>query len=496
MVDELRQQCERYRSAQELERFEAAQGRRPFIDLQAVDERFPELLTRESIDAVQAAIESAARDEDAAESRRLPMLRAWLVEAFTEREVRSIDQAIEKAARAETSADGEDHPLRDARLLLAQTADPDDRARLDEARVKAARALQPLLRERIGIAHGIARSFDKASFLELWADCLQADAEALKKLCEDALAATDDMYEEVLGWTVRKRLGCQLEDAHRRDMPYVFAARYTNYAGAFSVKDLLATLRSFLTRLGLELTCEGRLKLIHDPARRSPERAVVCPIAIPADIRLILQFDDGQRDLLKLLHNLGRALFLANINPAAPFEDRVLGDGALDLTYALLFQNLLLDRSWLKRGLGFARPKDYLIIANLERLYDLRLSCARTLYELELYSGTALDAMPERFEQIFERAIRVQTPRDFFLHEVRKPFHSAPQLRARIFEAQFAGHLAHYFNEDWWQNPQTGAFLKKEWHHGRRLKVEDRAQEMGYDGLQLKPLLKIFAKIL
>lgn len=498
-MNSLRQQAERYRSLLELQKFELSQGQRALIDHATLDADFADLLSRESIDLVASACERAARDQDAEQLRRLEMLGAWIVLSFTEREVRAIDLEIEKKARGSrvTDSAGLEYPLRDARLLLAGTERSDERARLDNARVEAARALAPMLAERMSICHGIARSFDKSNLLELWSTPLHVDIERLRVLANEVLESTDDMYREVLGWTVRKRLGVPMDDAHRRDMPYVFAARYTDYDEAFTVKGLVAKARDVLSRMGIDLACEGRLSVIVDPPNRgSAQRAFVCAPAIPGDVRLVLQLADGQRDLLQFLAALGRGLFLGSIDAATPFEDRVLGDGALDLTYSRIFQDLLLDRSWLKRSFGFQRPKDYLVMATLERLFDLRLVCARVLYELDLYQQATIEHMPEHFVEIFRRALVVQTPPEFYLHEVRRPFLSAFQLRARVFEALYTQHLTHYFNQDWWQNPQTGSFLKKEWSHGRRLDVEARAREMGYDGLLVAPLVKQFVKTL
>ena len=69
-----------------------------------------------------------------------------------------------------------------------------------------------------------------------------------------------------------------------------------------------------------------------------------------------------------------------------------------------------------------------------------------------------------------------------------------PSSRARLFSALFSGHLVHYFDEDWWRNPRCGPFLKKQWAAGRKLRVDELAKEIGYDGLTVKPLVKLFTK--
>lgn len=500
-IEEIRAAAEQTRDAMELERYEMERGLRPVGECVEPGGRWPRLFERESLETVESALTAAeaaveSRTGDAAEVARLRRLRSWLTRSFTEREVRSIDEAIHRRAHEArvTDSDGRLHPLRDVRRLLADTEPAEERARLDKARVQACEELAPLLAERLGICHGIARSLGRESFRELWRDCVGIDPEALLELAEGALAETDDMYRDVLGWTVRKRLGCSLEDAGRHDIPHVLAGRYSDYGESYDGKGLLALTREFVGAMGLDLRCHGRLKIELHESRAGAHRAAVHPLHVPRDVRLSLDLPTERRDLLGWLGVLGRGLFLANIDKDCPFEDRRLGDGAIDLSWSRVFENLLLDKTFLKSVLKVQRPRDYDILAWLERLYDLRLVAARVIYELELYSGGSVERMQERYSEIFRRALVVRTPAEMYLHEVRKPFHSIDQLRARTFTALLSEHLGHYFNADWWQNPRTGVFLRQEWAPGRRQDLDEKRRELGGGAPTLRPLLKQFER--
>jgi len=490
-IEQIRVNAEEYRGALELERLAILTQHKTPVGRTAVDRRFSRVASRSAIEQVEAGLADAEKRGLPEESRRLRRLRTWQLSGFAEREVRAIDDRIEETAHSSRfiNLDGRSHALRNARPLLGQAANPAERIRLDAARSAAALELTPLLSERLGICQGIARSFGHDSYLELWQSSLGADLDALRGLAETVLAETDDMYREVLGWTLHKRLGLSLEEAHQRDIPYVLAARYSDYADCFSAQSLVSKAQEFLAHMGLSLSCDGRLKTLISQPVGAP-RAFVSAPKIPGDVRLVLQLGDSQRDALSFLNALGRALFLAGISPQAPFEDRVLGDESLDHAYGLLFQNLLLDRRWLQGALGFKRPKDYLLLASLDRLYYLRLICGRTLYELELFSRGTTDGMQRRYVELFRRAICVEVAPEFYLHEARRPFQSVTQLRGQIYECLFTQHLSHYFDRDWWHNPRAGPFLRQEWQAGRRLDVEARATEMSYDGLILSPLLK------
>ena len=452
------------------------------------------------LEAIVTARAQATKDADAEKTRRLDRLYSWLVREMTRREVRGIDARI--AARGRDSVvseiDGERRPLRDLRWLLAGSSDAVQRRALDEPRRAAALEQQALLAERVGVFMGVGRGLGETSYRALWARCTGADPAQLKELAEGVLVATDDMYREVFGWTVRRTTGLSAEDAARYDVPHVFAARYAAAQALMSPAELTRALRGLLEGIGLSLACEGRLTLGVEAASGRPHRATVCAFAIPGDVRLVTQLEDPQRDLRPLLGALGGALFLANIGAGQCFEDRWLGDGALDLTYRRIFEGLLLEEGFMTKGLGLggARGRDLARLAQLENLYELRLACGRLLYELELYGGGALESMPALYEQTLRRAILVSTSPAFYLHDVREPFHSALQLRARLFECLFRAHLQHYFNADWWRNPRVGLFLKQEWGQGRRLTVEQRARELGYEQLGAEPALKVFERCL
>ena len=53
-----------------------------------------------------------------------------------------------------------------------------------------------------------------------------------------------------MGWTVRKRVGLELADAHQSDIPFVLAGRYLDYTEAFSAGHMVNLTKGFLRRMG------------------------------------------------------------------------------------------------------------------------------------------------------------------------------------------------------------------------------------------------------
>lgn len=495
-VDTIRAGLEAYSNGLELDRYEVDRGLRVESEARAIRRSYAELFSADARYVLDRAVEQADARELKEDAASLRILRAGQIRLHVERELSPIDAAISRHGRVVwvDLADGTRRPLRDLKLLLATAETSDQRSELEDARLEAARILTPLMIEKIGIEQGVAEGLGYPDLLALHSAHTGLDLGQVKALAEEILTNTDDLYREVMGWTVRKRLGIALADARRCDIPYVLAGRYLGYAEAFTAQDMVQRTKSFLHRLGVDLTASGQITVeVERPGPGAPPRAYAAPVRVPQDVRLVLEIGEGQRDWMAFLEALGRALFFGHIGADLPFEQRGLGDRSLELAHGALFRHLLLDPNWLRKTLEFSRPKDYLILAYLERLYDLRLCCGRVLYDLELRRKASAQGMEQVYAETMRRATGVEVPSELYLHDVRTPLHSVTQLRARLFEPQLTLHLLHYFDEQWWSNPRAGPFLRQEWARGRRYTVEELASDMGAS-LSPKPLLKLFQK--
>ena len=68
-------------------------------------------------------------------------------------------------------------------------------------------------------------------------------------------------------------------------------------------------------------------------------------------------------------------------------------------------------------------------------------------------------------------------------------FYSADYLRAWIRSAQLQRHLADKIGEDWWRNPRTGELLAELFREGTKPTSEEIAGRLGFDPLDMQPLL-------
>ena len=68
-------------------------------------------------------------------------------------------------------------------------------------------------------------------------------------------------------------------------------------------------------------------------------------------------------------------------------------------------------------------------------------------------------------------------------------FYSADYLRAWIRSAQLRAYLRREVDREWWRHEGTGELLRDLFREGTRPTTEDVAARMGYDPLDVAPLV-------
>ncbi|MFN0072225.1 MAG: hypothetical protein ACKVVP_12135, partial [Chloroflexota bacterium] len=76
-----------------------------------------------------------------------------------------------------------------------------------------------------------------------------------------------------------------------------------------------------------------------------------------------------------------------------------------------------------------------------------------------------------------------------FLTDVDDAFYSAQYMRAWTLEALFRNFLRREYDEEWFRHPRAGAFVRDRWREGQRYTADELAQFLGFDGLDMTPLV-------
>jgi hypothetical protein len=457
--------------------------------VQSLYDHYPELGRKETFLQVREAAEDSRTD--AVERRRLQRLLEFLAG-----QVEDALAAPAMQAASELEANGQ-VSLNHERLSFLDALAQLPREYHRERRAGIARALGEFLWERrdvharrIEAAARTAEALGYGSYLELRQKVSGVDATALAAECATVLAQTQDAYQDLLGY-VLKKLDLALRpwpqgDAHRHDLQHAASAPWM--AQHFRREDLLPAVNRWMSDVGLHPNAEGRILLDAEDRPTKNPRAFVVDLRVPDDIRLVMRPGSGLDDYYSLLHEYGHAQHLAGVLRTHPVEDRRLGDTSVTEAYASLFDHLLVDEAWHRRYLRLpqATAKEAARMSAFSNLFLLRRYCAKLPYELELYSRGATEEIAEQYQEGQSHALAVAAHKGFYLYDVDPQLYAVRYLRAWALEARLHKVLQNRFDQDFWRNPAAGHWLRELFTGGQREDAGALAERLGGGPLSLQ----------
>ena len=301
------------------------------------------------------------------------------------------------------------------------------------------------------------------------------------------LGETEDIWERDLSGYLSDR-GIHPDTAHMADLRHILRAPH--FDAFFPKAQLLDVAARTLNGMGIDVGSLANLKIDTAQRKLKSPRPFCCRVHVPSDIRLVVMPRGGREDYMMLFHETGHALHFAYADSAAPFAFRCLGDNSVTECYAFLLQLLVRSPAWLRETMGVIADDSYRRLARFFQIYYLRRIGARLAYELELHSLDApTDDLPARYAERLGQALKVQISPEEYLSDIDDSFYSACYLRAWILEVQLRLKLIEEFGEAWFTRPEAGDFLRGLWSHGQEFTAEEIAQQLGYPGLQVEPLI-------
>ncbi len=414
------------------------------------------------------------------------VLLEWIVDVRVGRRVAPLDErqlVWEQAASLRVN--GAEIPYLRAPIELANSADRAFRAALDETRVRAgSEALTPIRRERFAIEHHEVAALGLGDYVEAISWLSGIDLDAMGTAAAAFLHETSAMYEDGLSPLVRQRLGTGIDDLVRGDAAWVFRA--DRFDDAFDPTGLVETATTQMDDMGLDATRGGRVRFdtVERPAKQP--RAFCVPVRVPEEVYLVLRPRGGHTDYRTFWHELGHAMHFASARSDLSFAARWLGDNSVTEGFAMLWDHLTLDPSWLRRYAGLTKQQagELAMQLSVNELYMLRRYAAKLCYELVLHRSDLTDLGP-RYAERLTSATRFRYPEEDALLDVDPGFYAARYLRAWQLEAALASTLVERFDEDWFRNPKAGEAVEALMSRGQadpadRLAAEFSGSDLGF----------------
>ena len=452
--------------------------------------RYASLFSREQLDALRDAEQAAAGDE----RERLYRLRKTCEGGLLSAELAEALDALENAElAARVRFRGEEMPLRTAQAKLAVLPEYEERgelgvlqadvsASLNPQRLEILQVAEPLAGELSGIVDPVARSDEEKGI------SLRALADVLERASADTAGAWRDLrvrwFERLLG-------------PDREEIPlsyhFPYMRRLSPLEDTYTKERATAVCLTTLEKLGFDLTSERTIRLDLDDRPQKNPRACVIASDPPEVVHLITRAQGGLHDYQAFLHEAGHALHYAGCDPSLPYTFRKLSrDHALTEIYSYILEAISREPEWHVEHFGLSDDEaernaeaTIFLEALLFRRYAAKLS-----FELEFWSRFADDGgTPAGYEERLTAGTGLRYRSIAFLSDMDADFYSADYLRAWIRSAQLEGYLRREVGESWWRSPETGERLRALFREGTKPTSEEIAARMGYDPLDLGPLL-------
>jgi hypothetical protein len=450
----------------------------------AIVARYADLFTREQLDALT----------DGGDERAYRLREACLGGIIVDELAERMDE-LENAILAERVEFRDEHlSLRSAQAQLAVldgytareelgTLAADASARFNDERLELLRAGEALDVELSGESDPIARSTHRKRI------DMRDLAAALRAAAGEQSATWGDLRERWLD----RILGDEREpEPASHHVAYI--RRLSPLASLYSKERAVPVCLETLSRLGFDLSADEHIRLDLDDRPQKSPRACVIASDPPSVVHLITRAQGGLHDYQSFLHEAGHALHYAGCDPELPYTFRRLSrDHALTEIYSFLIESVSREAGWHAEyfGLDSDEAADR---ADATRFLDVllfRRYAAKLDYELEVWAdfGRAPDYATVYAENL-RGATGFRYRPDGYLADMDDGFYSADYLRAWIRAAQLRAYLRETIGPDWWERPETGAFLRTLFEEGTKPSSEEIAARIGFDPLDTRPLLE------
>jgi hypothetical protein len=452
--------------------------------------RYAGLFTRDQLDALRTAEDSASADD----RELLYRLRKTCEGGLASAELAEREDELENRFLAErVTFQGEEMPLRNAQAKLAVLPTYADREELGQIQAAASARFNPdrlelmtageeLAADLSGIADAIERNEEEKAI----------SLHELSRALHQASVESTQSYE-----ALRSRWFARLLGDEREDVPSSYHTawmrRLSTLEATYTKDRATEICLRTLEALGFDLPSQPNIRLDLDDRPQKSPRACVIASDPPRVVHLITRAQGGLHDYQAFLHEAGHALHYAGCDPELPYVYRRLSrDHALTEIYSYIVEAISREPEWHELHFGLSEDEarenaeaTTFLEALLFRRYEAKLR-----YELDFWSRFTTDGGDaEVYERLLTEATGVRYRRDNYLADMDAGFYSADYLRAWIRSAQLRAHLVAEVGDDWWRSRKTGELLTDLFREGTRPTSEEIAARLGFDPLDTKPLL-------
>lgn len=435
-----------------------------------------------------------AQVTDKQERDRMERVLFALVEGAVEGHVfESQEELVRERLRLTGDVEGGKVEYHELVNRVRREPDFEKRQKLQDEKVRLADKLNPKLLEIERQYRRHLATFGFASIRDYSQTKKRIQYDNLLQKALPILEETTGLYRRVLSEVLKRSFGRSLGDISPAHADYLFSGH--TYDHLFPPEQMAALCLSAFGKMGLHFEEAGINIDLEKRAGKSP-RSVTVPVKAPGNVHIILNPQGGYADYRSLMHEGGKALHHAMMNPSLPYEYRSLPrSNATPELFGFAMGRLVENPIWLEHALRI--PKDaadeissWALLANLSML---RRYVAKFTYELS-FDASPYDVTTNRrtYASTLKDLTGFAYEEELYLEDVEPMFHSADYLRAWIASAQLEEHLVRTFGDRWFLKPETGRFFMELFSKGASWEAEDLISSLGMTPWDALPLIRTF----
>jgi hypothetical protein len=374
--------------------------------------------------------------------------------------------------------------------LMAQAREVS--AEIEDYEVSTSHAAEDLRAERLEKLHAGACSFGYENYLAMRREHQSHLGDVLAAQANQFLAKTESRYISALAPLLLREANVSINEATAADLDRL--QRYGRFDAFFGRERMLGVYRELFAALGFRTEKQSNVEIDSAARPNKQPQAFCAPICVPDEIKLSVNFAGGQANYREFLRAAGHAQHFAWTSRNLYPEFQLAGDQAVGEAWGMLFENLMLDLTWLTGTFGFVENAEFRHALAITKLMELRRQAAKFTYEIEFHSGKLSNRAGKRYTELMTDAVRARFDEAEHLRDLSDDLRPASFLRAAAFEAQLRDYLKTKFGSRWWASPKAGEMLIDLWNTGQRYGVEELALMIGLGELDFDYLMAELSK--
>lgn len=472
-------------------------GLKQDVDFNKIYEKYPFLFTNENLCKIKSAFNNNHENDN--EKRRLK----HFVEAFYGEIMGSLTKGlVSEYFHAEATGKISTEPGKyiSYRSSMVEVLNEKCRSRREGLR-KAAdnftdKKVNPILENIFRVEKEYVKEMGFLNKVEMFAQLSGIDLYSLDRVMQKFLNDTEDIYVTLLSKMAKDKLNLNINELKRHDL--MFLMRAHQFDALFPKNRMVEKVSSFIKMMGIDI--KAKTNIVFDLVARENKspRAFCSPVRIPNEVYLVIFPRGGENDYTTFLHELGHALHFAHIDNNLEFEYKWYGDNSVTEGFAMTFDHLTMNETWTKSILGISSKNnsEYFSHRMMNELIMLRRYAGKIHYEIKLHEDHSLEGKKELYSSIFEDATKIKYSPENYLNDVDPNFYCARYIRAWMFQANMHKNMTLKHDDNWFENPNAGKFLKELWRSGQKFNAEEIMKLNGWDSLSVKPLNENIMKYL